>query len=195
MATREPRPIGVSHSIAFSVGSSEPSSRRTDGKALRAPWLAHGARHAVAGDQLAAADLGGGDVDVAVGGLGRRHAHEARPVAQQLHDALDRLVAALGGLGRLGALVATVALGLVAARPATTAAGAAPAPRARLGLLVGLLVGLVDDVGARVGLLDGHAVAVVLGLVGRCVLAAGVAQDAVDELGLAQAPKAVDAEL
>ena len=33
MTTREPRPIGTSHSIAFSVGSSEPSLKRSAGNA------------------------------------------------------------------------------------------------------------------------------------------------------------------
>ena len=155
--------------------------------ALRAPRLAHRARDAVARDQLAAAHLGGGDVDVAVGRLGRRHAHEARAVAQQLDDALDRLVGPRRRLGRLVVAVPAVAIGLVAARPAATAAGAAPAPGPRVGLL-GLLV---DDL----GLGDGHLVAVVLAVLRRHVVAAGIAQDAVDELGLAQAPEPVDAEL
>ena len=99
IVTREPLPNGVSHSIAFSVGSSEPSARRSvgnaagrsskrvpsatssagrplivsmrtsDGEALGAARRAHGAGDPVAGDELAALDLRRGDVDVVVGGL------------------------------------------------------------------------------------------------------------------------------
>ena len=54
-----------------------------------------GPRDAVAGDELAAADLRRGDVDVLVRGLRRVDAQERRAVAEQLDDALGaRCVAA-----------------------------------------------------------------------------------------------------
>src|SRR5215217_8610421 len=49
-------------------------------EALGAARRADGAADAIARDQLAALDLGGGDVDVVVGRLGRREAHEAGAV-------------------------------------------------------------------------------------------------------------------
>ena len=112
MTTREPLPNGVSHSIALTVGSSEPSSIRSDGQAtaqvlearalgdlvgraavdgvdadqrreaLGAPRRAHRAGDPVAGDELAALDLRGGDVDVVVGRVGRREADEAGAVGR-----------------------------------------------------------------------------------------------------------------
>ena len=53
----------------------DPDQRRV---ALRAARLAHRPADRVAGDELAAAHLRGGDVDVVVGRLRRREAHEAR---------------------------------------------------------------------------------------------------------------------
>ena len=129
MTTREPLPNGVSHSIALTVGSSEPSSMRSAGQATgrsskRVPSAtssagrplivstrisdgkrserragAHRAGDAVAGDELAALDLRGGDVDVVVGRLRRREAQEARAVGEQLDRALDRALLAAARLG------------------------------------------------------------------------------------------------
>src|SRR5205814_1666827 len=65
------------------------------GVALRAARTAHGPGHPIAGDQLAAADLRGGDVDVVVGALALAKAQEARAVAQQLDDPLDDALASI----------------------------------------------------------------------------------------------------
>ena len=81
--------------------------------ALGAPRRAHRARDAVAGDQLAAAHLRGGDVDVLVGGLGRVDAQERRAVAEHLDDALGD------------------ALGVLRRRPSPSPRSRAPAARAR----------------------------------------------------------------
>ena len=61
-------------------------------EALGAPRRAHRAGDLVAGDELAALDLGGGDVDVLVGGLALGQADEGGAVAEQLDRALDLLV-------------------------------------------------------------------------------------------------------
>ena len=58
------------------------------GIALRAAGRANRPGHPVAGDELAATDLRGGDVNVIVGGLGRIDAQKGRAVAQQLDHAL-----------------------------------------------------------------------------------------------------------
>src|SRR4051812_30923052 len=206
--------------------------------ALGAPRRAERAADAVAGDELAAADLGGGDVDVVVGRIGRREAQEAGAVRQQLDDAAH---GALGPGLAIACAGAPVAAGAVAAAavaavavPSAAAAAAARAPGRPVLLLLGLLVLDLDEVALDVGLgLLGLGLGVGLGvglvlvdlrravaqapapptpaprprlrLGGRLVddvlgerlvvVAALVLDDAVDELGLAQAAEAVDAEL
>ena len=133
IVTRDPRPNGVSHSIALTVGSSEPSRKRSLGNAAgrsskRGPSATSsagrplivstpdhrgeplgparrspGTRDPVAGHELAALDLRRRDVHVILGGLGRVDAQEARAVRQQLDLALYDLVL----VGTLGGLPAT----------------------------------------------------------------------------------------
>ncbi len=77
----------------LAVDRLDPDQRR---KALRAAGGALGPRDSVSGHELAALDLGRGDVDVLVGGLGGVDAYEARAAGQELDHALDEL--ALSGL-------------------------------------------------------------------------------------------------
>src|SRR5690606_24293751 len=109
--------------------------------ALRAARRPDRAGDAVARDQLAAAHLGGRDVDVAVARLAvGRDAHEARAVAHQVEHALDRplalvlLVAAVRRRLRLGLRLRLRRL------PALVAAAAAPAATAATGATAALLV-------------------------------------------------------
>ena len=125
IVAREPLPSGVSHSIASSVvffgpkrqalagpgdrqilvagaigdGVGRGAVDRVDpdqrGVALGAPRRAHGPADAVARDELAAAHLGGRDVDVVVRGLRRVDPQEGRAVAQDLDDSLGAFPAAL----------------------------------------------------------------------------------------------------
>ncbi len=148
------------------------------GEALRAPRSPHGAADAVAGHELAALDLRGGDVDVVVAGLGRIEPDEGGAVAEQLDDTLDGAVA---GRRRLGLLLRVGVAPLLA--PAPAAPAAAPAARPRRRIVVGLLLGarriLVG--GALLGLGRGTVVrrrlltrvgrADVVGRVGRAVVA------------------------
>jgi hypothetical protein len=215
ITTREPLPNGVSHSIAFTVGSLEPSRIRSDGQAtgrsskrvpsadlvgrlavdrvdaderreaLGAPRPAQRARHAVARHELAALDLRGRDVDVVVALLGRREAQEAGAVGQQLDDALDGALAtaatAVGGRRRLIGHGRPLAVLVAPAGTAATAAPAAPAAT-RLVVVAALLRALLGlGLGDRGDRGDG-----LIGLPG---------DDRVDQLGLAQAAEAVDAEL
>src|SRR5439155_20956889 len=130
-------------------------------------------------DELAAAHLRGRDVDVVVAGVGRRHAQEARAVAEQLDDALGD---ALGGLGvcDLGdrSLGLGLGLGLPLALVGVTARTPAPATAPTAARALGGL-------GVRSGVLD----------CAGAVLAALAGEDRVDEVGLAQPAVAVDAEL
>ena len=71
--------------------------RSSDAIALGAPRRAHRPAHAVAADELAAADLGGGDVDVVGGLLGRIDAYEAQSRWQHLDDALGGPLRLFGG--------------------------------------------------------------------------------------------------
>ncbi len=179
----------------------DPDQRRI---ALRAAGRADGPGDAVARDELAAAHLRGGDVDVLVGGLGRVDAQERRSVAQHVDDALGDALLPLGVLGG----GAGSALSPLAASSATATA------RARatllgvlldLGLLLRFGVGLLGLLGvlfapAQAG---GAAFAgpgsrrrlALAALVARRGLAGGLAQDRVDQVRLAQAPEAVEADL
>src|SRR5262249_37316584 len=146
-------------------------------EALRAPRRAHRPRDLVARDELAALDLRSGDVDVALGLLGRREPQEARAVAEQLDGPLDdALVIGSGsrsgsGRGSRDRLRAVDELARVPVTRAPAAPAAAPAPRA-LGLLAG---------GISLGLSNG--------------LAALAREDGIDQVGLAQPAEAVDPEL
>ena len=179
--------------------------------ALGAPRRADGALDAVAGDQLAALDLGGGDVGVLVGRLGRRDAHEGRAVGQQLDGPVEPAVVGVARGGRLGdRLPLTLALargrlglglGVAAAAAAPATPAAARGPRRGVGLLVGGLgrlrgVGGLDRLG-ELGLGLGLGTRGSLGLrVGVRLGRAGLTgDDGVDQLGLAQAAEAVDPEL
>ena len=88
--------------------------------ALRAPGGAQRPGDAIAADQLAAANLRGGDVDIVIGGLRRVHAQERGAVAEQLHDALGRALLAIRLLLLAGWTLAP--------RAATSASAGALAP-------------------------------------------------------------------
>ena len=104
-----------------------------------------GPADAVARDELAAAHLRGGDVDVVVGGLRRVDAQEGRAVAEHLDDALGDALAACSSSSR-PALGAAASAALAAAAPARwpawrrerdARAGPGRAPASMLGLRVG----------------------------------------------------------
>src|SRR6202011_2172372 len=97
---------------------------------------------AVAGDQLAAANLRGGDVDILIGGVGRSDAQERGSVTEQLDHALGDACGVVlldRHLGPLGAARRSLA--------ATAGAGAAPGlllGGGRLALRLALLLRLLD---------------------------------------------------
>ena len=194
-------------------------------EALGAARRAHRAGDPVAGHELAALDLRGGDVDVVVGGLALLpEADEGGAVAEQLDDALDDAVLALavaasrsprGPVAVAAAAVAVAAAVVAVLAPAAAAAAAAPAARAGGRVLVGgaVLLGLGLDAAsasasASVSTSESATGAALarerrrgLGAsssshLGGRRLGAGLARDdRVDQVGLAQAAEAVDAEL
>jgi hypothetical protein len=64
--------------------------------AFVAPWRAHRSAHLVARAQLAAADLGGRDIDVVARLPGRVDTHEAAAVGEDVEGAGRELLLALG---------------------------------------------------------------------------------------------------
>ena len=189
-------------------------------EALGAARRAHRAGDAVAGDELAALDLGGGDVDVVVGSRPRRGAG-SRAVGEQLDGALDLLVLGLGLVGLLGrrgrrGRRACAARGSASSPSSSSRArprpprerGSAFAERRRPRRGAAAAARAADGAPRRARRASARVVVVGLGggassrhrrprrrLGGDVVLAGLVGEDGVDQVGLAQAAEAVDAEL
>ncbi len=99
------------------------------GVALRAAGRAYRTSYPIAGDELTATDLSGGDVDVLIGGLGGIDAQKGGAVAQQLYHALGAASTACAIAGRrlrgrsVRPLARLVRSATAATRTATTAGG------------------------------------------------------------------------
>ena len=104
--------------------------------ALAAPRLARRPADLVADAKLAAADLGGGDVDVVLAGLEAGEAEEAVALGKDVEHARDLLGRPVGCLLPLIVAVAVVTVAVTAVVSTAAAAAAAPAtPAAPSGLL------------------------------------------------------------